>query len=362
MKNTLIILVVLLFSGLSKAQRLQPLQPYNENGYPKAPVTNLALGSSKFSEKFRIELLRIVNDGLWKAGESIRVDENNIVWIMDHVSYSEVKLVSFFNSGKKGDSIIFYPDVNFQGTAGIFEYGKCKLILYKTICMNLLEAPLMVQPTNSAPVVKSNSNAQSSPAITVQNSNYQQPASSQPAPVSLPIPKTYYSSLSGAYVNNHSNEDPFFDPNDDGTPVLNYQRFMASSSKRSGFGFTVNGFVITKTYPDGGYDYYNHNSRQYMHHTYSGESGVGNQQSSKPSYNMNANGNYTSNGGMNYQSGSSMNYMNNNNGNYSGGNGNNYSGSSNTSYQNNDGGNYSGGNGNGYSGNGGNYSGGSGTR
>ncbi|MFZ2205701.1 MAG: hypothetical protein WAV23_03870 [Minisyncoccia bacterium] len=152
MKKILFILAVLLFVGSSKAQRLQPIQSYNENGYTIDQVKNFLMGTSELSKNYRKEFLHIVNFGLVTAGETVKVDENNIFWVLDHVQYSEMKLEGFTNSGRKGNTIQFYPDKNFQGTVGIFQYGKCKLIIFKTICMNLLEVPVIIQQTAPAPV------------------------------------------------------------------------------------------------------------------------------------------------------------------------------------------------------------------
>jgi hypothetical protein len=40
----------------------------------------------------------------------------------------------------------FFHDENFTGIAGVFYYGKCRLVLFKQICINLLEVPVAKAP------------------------------------------------------------------------------------------------------------------------------------------------------------------------------------------------------------------------
>ncbi|MEK7572675.1 MAG: hypothetical protein AAB493_02380, partial [Patescibacteria group bacterium] len=142
-----IMVIVLAFAlGLEcfSQQKGLPIASYNENGYTISEVKQFALLNTELSHNWRNELLLIVNAGLLDAGENLILNETSINWILNQISYEEVKLESFINSRKFGNKIIFFQDVNFRGTVGIFKYGKCKLILFKTICLNLLKVPIQV--------------------------------------------------------------------------------------------------------------------------------------------------------------------------------------------------------------------------
>ena len=174
MKNIILLIVDVLFTGLGFSQNGGAIQPYRENDYTIAEAKNFLMGSSELSKNYLKEFLRIVNTALEQAGESIRVDENNIFWVLDNVQYAERILKSFMNSKRVGNQIQFFADKNFQGTVAIFKYGKCELILFKPRCLNLLEvsvetAKLADIPQN-APIV----NKQQTPDFGNQNQNQQQ--------------------------------------------------------------------------------------------------------------------------------------------------------------------------------------------
>lgn len=119
-----------------------PIQPYNENGYSISQVETFALSGSVLADNWRKELLSIVNSGLVSAGIEIEtLDQRHISWIFDHVKYEVVTLTNFINSKKVGvGGISFFLDRNtFTGQVGVFEYNGLRIILFKTICMNLLK-------------------------------------------------------------------------------------------------------------------------------------------------------------------------------------------------------------------------------
>ena len=148
MKN-LIIFAFALLLGLECFSQGKPICPYNENGYTVSQVKSFALESTELSANYRKELLKIVNTGLANAGEKLILDERHIEWIFKNVKDSSIQLNSFVNSYKIGNVIYFKDDKNFKGMVGVFQYGKCRLILYKTICLNLLKVPPILVETET---------------------------------------------------------------------------------------------------------------------------------------------------------------------------------------------------------------------
>ncbi|MEK7588778.1 MAG: hypothetical protein AAB438_03085 [Patescibacteria group bacterium] len=144
-----------LFVVNSFAQKGQPIQPYNENGYKKVDIKKFALDSTLvLSSNFRKELVKIVNEALVATGESLVVTEANISWIINNTVDSTVTLSDFTNSGRVGNSIKFFQDQDFTGMVKVFVYGNCRVILMKTICMNLLKVPAEKITQVKAPAAK----------------------------------------------------------------------------------------------------------------------------------------------------------------------------------------------------------------
>ena len=162
MKN-LIIFVLATLLGLECFSQGKPICPYNENGYTVSQVKSFALEPSELSANYRGEILKIINAGLINSGENLVLDQRHISWIFQHVKDSAVQLNSFVNSYKIGNVIYFKDDKNFSGMVGVFQYKKCRLILYKTICLNLLKVPPIPVETGTKieqidPVVNNNNN------------------------------------------------------------------------------------------------------------------------------------------------------------------------------------------------------------
>lgn len=152
------LLLVLSTLGVVAQQLGSPIRPYRESGYTPSEVKTFALGSSQVSVDYRNELIRLVNKGLRDAGETMLVDETNISWILENVHPIHVDLDggTYRNSRIFNGSFNIYNDRdNFSGSVAEFRYGKCSVILYKLICMNLLD------------VRRSNSSVQKEPTITV---------------------------------------------------------------------------------------------------------------------------------------------------------------------------------------------------
>ena len=157
------IFIAFVLTGPECFSQGKPICPYNENGYSILEVKKFVLNSSELSANYRKELLKIVNAGLVKAGENLILDQRHISWIFQNVKDSSVQLNSFVNSYKIDNVIYFKDDKNFSGMVGVFQYKKCRLILYKTICLNLLKVPPIPVKTGTKieqidPVVNNNSN------------------------------------------------------------------------------------------------------------------------------------------------------------------------------------------------------------
>ncbi|MFA6324713.1 MAG: collagen-like protein [Candidatus Paceibacterota bacterium] len=123
-----------------------PIQLYNESGYTTTEVKNFALSSTELSASWRVEFINILNSGLVAAGESLVLTQANISWALDQVRDSTVSLKGFINSKNVGNKVEFFFDQrSFYGAVGVFHYGKCHLVVYKTICMNLLKVDQVIE-------------------------------------------------------------------------------------------------------------------------------------------------------------------------------------------------------------------------
>jgi len=159
------ILTLLLMIGVLSYGSGNPICPYNENGYSIAEVKTFALGDGLLNENYRKEMLRLVNQALVSSGEQLVLTENNISWLLDQVIYKPITLSAGYKNSRTLDGFnlsFFNDDKGFTGEVGIFVFGKCYLILFKTICMNLLDVswndlgikiPNQLPISTNAPVV-----------------------------------------------------------------------------------------------------------------------------------------------------------------------------------------------------------------
>lgn len=154
MKKVMFVLMLTMNWLISNGQLYPPIQPYQENDYSISQVKEFAMASTDLSSSWRVELLAIVNKGLADAGENMVLSESNINWILDHVVYESRKLTNFENSRNIFNKVSFYPDKNYEGMVGVFKYGKCDLVIYKSRCMNLLKVSvqIIVQTPPQTPV------------------------------------------------------------------------------------------------------------------------------------------------------------------------------------------------------------------
>jgi hypothetical protein len=156
MKKVMFLLLLVLISIGVSSQKYPPIRPYNENGYSVENFRKFVYEDTKLSISYTNELLRIVNKNLYSTGEYININngyeltESNLDFVFDHISISSVSIDGgFMNSRNKNGEVDWYLDeAKFYGPCFMFNFGKCNLILAKTICMNLLDVPCEYKPTS----------------------------------------------------------------------------------------------------------------------------------------------------------------------------------------------------------------------
>jgi hypothetical protein len=132
-----------------------PIKPYRETDYSVSEVRQFSLNETKLSSNWRKEFLRIINDGLYSSGENMVLNESNICWIFDHITYERRNLINFTNSMRNNnDEIKFFPDKSFDGMVAVFNYNQCSLVIYKTRCMNLLKVQQIAAREQFSPTVE----------------------------------------------------------------------------------------------------------------------------------------------------------------------------------------------------------------
>lgn len=156
MKKQILFLVLVLVIALSTSAQ-GPIKPYNENGYTLSQVETFALSGSALANSWRDNMLSIVNNGLVSADIDMVLDQRHISWIIDHIHYEVVTLTNFTNSRKTSNGTIeFFVDNNtFTGQVGVFEYKELKIVLFKTICLNLLDVQPQLIKKQEIPTSKS---------------------------------------------------------------------------------------------------------------------------------------------------------------------------------------------------------------
>jgi len=147
---------VLISIGVSsQSQKYPPIKPYNENGYSIEQFRKFVYEDTQLSISYTFELLRIVNKNLYSTGEYLNINnsyeltESNLDFVFENISVVSVSIDGgFMNSRNKNGQVDWYLDnAKFYGPCFMFNFGKCNLILAKTICMNLLNVPCEYKPT-----------------------------------------------------------------------------------------------------------------------------------------------------------------------------------------------------------------------
>jgi hypothetical protein len=151
----IVILITALFLGTSmKTTEKSPIMPRKANNgeYSKAEAEKIALGDSQVETWFRTNLLMLVNRGLAASGENITVNNSNIHWIFEHITYDFKDLGPYTNSRLSDGTPEWFQDKDgWSGNVAVFRYGNCTIILYKTQCLNLLDIPIKTTTRNPPP-------------------------------------------------------------------------------------------------------------------------------------------------------------------------------------------------------------------
>lgn len=171
MKKLFKILIVTLFMGQSiQAQKGEPIRPYKEGSYPVSEVKTLAFATDLISPWWRQNLVMLVNNGLVAKGKTLRVDETNIYWILDHTSYQHRKYGRYTNSHLLNKIPGWYVDADgWEGVVAVFDYDGVSVDLFKGMCTNLVNIPLT--PSQGTPTSTTIATTSTGQPITINNYN-----------------------------------------------------------------------------------------------------------------------------------------------------------------------------------------------
>jgi len=148
-KIRLVLILIITWSGLL-AQLGNPIMDYNEDGYTISEVKKFSSSDIKLAKEYRLEMVKIINTGLAEAGEDLVLSESksDVDWILSQVSYEIMTIpIGYINSrvmANKTMNFFSNKKKDFSGEVGVFIYGKCRIVLFKTICMNLLKIPVEI--------------------------------------------------------------------------------------------------------------------------------------------------------------------------------------------------------------------------
>lgn len=157
MKKLFVILILMTLLGYeSIGAEKAPILPRKANNaeYSLSEAKTFVLNYGTVSDWFRSNMLMIINRGLAASGETIKVDDSNMDWIFQHITYEFKDLGPYTNSRLSDGVPEFFLDKDgWSGNVAIFRYGSCAIILYKTQCMNLLDIPAVVVKSQPDPFV-----------------------------------------------------------------------------------------------------------------------------------------------------------------------------------------------------------------
>jgi len=139
MKKVFGVFLILTLSWSEVSGQGHPIKPYRETDYSILEVKQFAMEETNLSCNWRREFLKIINEGLYASGENMIVNESNMYWIFNQITYERRNLINFTNSMRNNNEINFFPDKSFDGMVAVFQYNQCSLVVYKTRCMNLLK-------------------------------------------------------------------------------------------------------------------------------------------------------------------------------------------------------------------------------
>lgn len=161
------IVIVILIGTLFMGQSVQaedttkaPIMPRKpKNGtYTLAEAEKFILTDTgsvgKIAKWWRTNALAIINEGLAAAGETLELKEENFHWMYQngHITHEFKDLDPYINSRLSNGIPEWFNDVDgWSGEVGVFRYGNCTIILYKSGCMNLLDIPAFILTKKSPP-------------------------------------------------------------------------------------------------------------------------------------------------------------------------------------------------------------------
>jgi len=153
----IILLFLLTLVGLTvfSQKKLSRICNYVENGYTIQQQKTFALGNNKLAYNWRREYINHINSQLKAAGKT-KVLTTSMVETALNSSYDStvVDLINFTNSGRIGDSIVFYDDPGpFTGKVKVFPYEDVRIITHKDVCMNIVKVPQIFSLGETKPVI-----------------------------------------------------------------------------------------------------------------------------------------------------------------------------------------------------------------
>lgn len=159
--------MLLVATSTTSGQTDNPIRPrIYEDGYSIEQIKNFALELTDISASYREKLLDIVNTGLRKSGEYVRINDgkpltdNHISWIYKQVQRHPNGYLpaGYSNTFKRGNDVVSYKaKKDYYGPLDVFTFGACVINLDKPSCINLLgdlglyEPPGSQRPTQYAP-------------------------------------------------------------------------------------------------------------------------------------------------------------------------------------------------------------------
>lgn len=156
--KTSLLLVVLILVGLETFAQVptdNPVLPrIYENGYSIEQIKEFALGnrqgvSSEYARSYRIKLLSVINEGLKRSGEYVKLNDGkplgdeHVEWIYQHVYrvQNDSLPIGHRNTWHNGSQVSWTdpnkPQKKYYGPLDRFAYGVCIIKLDKPGCANL---------------------------------------------------------------------------------------------------------------------------------------------------------------------------------------------------------------------------------
>jgi hypothetical protein len=197
--TVLIFVLICVVLNNTNAQTDNPILPrIYEDGYSIEQIKKFALELTDISASYRKKLLDIVNTGLRKSGEYVRINDgkpltdNHISWIYDQVvRYPNGYLpAGYSNTFRRGNDVVSYQArKDYYGPLDVFTFGACYINLDKPSCVNLLgDLGIFEPPGSQKPLTQYTPTTQQVPSGT-SGVGYSAPQKPEPA-TNFVAPKT----------------------------------------------------------------------------------------------------------------------------------------------------------------------------